>query len=400
MAKLSNNTAAAVVLQSAAGTFDTPTSSDYLNIANFRPQIDGVTVTNEEYTGSVVKNGPDVSGKRFSASFEILLRPPGGADVPAAHAYIPGRILQAAKMTELRTTTAIPAAAEVIAAGSTTTITLGAGATGTADLYKGLAVLLQDLGATAKAQMTAIRAYTAGKVATLVELLSGVPVGKYQIPKQLSYLASIAAADPSLLSMQFWFGGDRWDVRDIIVSGLRFEVPTTTSTQAQYPKIMVSIEGTIDDTATEAAPAITPAGAVPLFRDGDLWVANKAVGATTFTVDLGIRGERPPNPNEVTGDEAPQIVESTRSASMTRQRYTKSVFDVMALADAQAQHCLFAQWGSAAGLMVQIVVPDFRFDQQNPDLGGAFVNEQGNLYIDAYDRSVVVNFSYPGAALS
>lgn len=399
MAQISNNTAMAVVIQTAEGTFDDP-GTDYLNISNLRLQVAGVTVTNDEYTGSVVKNGPEVSGKRFTATFNAYLRPPGGADVPAADAFILGRILQAAKMTELRTTTAIPAVAEAIAAGTTTTITLGAGATGTADLYKGLAVLLQDLGATAKAQMTSIRAYTAGKVATLPETLGGVPTGKYQIPKQLSYLASIAAADPDFLSTQFWFGGDRWDVRDCRVTGLRFVIPTTTSTQAQFPMIEVTVDGTIDATAVEACPAITPAGTVPLFRDGDQWLANVQVGGSSFTVDMGLTAERPPNPNEATGDDAPQITGSTRQLSMTRQKYVKTTFDTMALADAQAQHAFFAQWGSTAGQMVQIIIPDARFDFQNPDLGGSFAMESGNLYIDAYDRAICVNFAYPGAALS
>lgn len=400
MAQKSNETAMAVVLQAVAGTFDEPTASDYLLISNLRVQVSGVTLSNEEYTGSVVKNGPDVSGKRVTATFDAYIRPPAGADVPATDAFVLGRILQAAKMTEVRTTTAIPASAEAVAAGTNTSVTLSTGATGTADLYKGLALQLQDAGSSIKDQLTAIRAYTAGKVATLIEVLGSGPTANYQIPKQLSYLASIASADPDLMSQQWWLGGDRWDMRDVRVTGLRVPVPTTTSAQAQYPKLEISVEATIETIEAEAAPAITPGGAIPLFRSGKQWLAGKAVGGSNFTIDMGISAERPPNPNEDTGDEAPEIVEAVRSMSMSRLKYAKDVFDTMALADAQAQHGFFAQWGATAGQIVQIVVPDARFDYQNPNLGSTFVMEEGNLYIDAFDRAICFNFPYPAGVLS
>ena len=80
---------------------------------------------------------------------------------------------------------------------------------------------------------------------------------------------------------------------------------------------------------------------------------------------------------------------------MTRQKYLKATLDTLALADAQANHPFFAQWGSSAWNMVQIVVPDFRFDYQNPDLGGNLIMENGRLVIDALSRGICINF--PGA---
>lgn len=400
MAFSTETTAFALVIQSALDTFDEPTTPDDLQpISNLRPTIDGITIENDEYTGSVIKNAAGVAGKRVGFQFNIKLRPPGGADVPSANAFLLGRILQAAKFTELRTTTAVPASAEAVSSGSTTGATLGAGATDTADLYKGLAIQLVALGSTLKAQTTAIRAYASGKVMTLVELLGGSLTGNYQIPKQLSYVRSVDSSEPEVLSMQFWFGGDRFDIVNGKVTGLRLVIPTSTKDQAAYPELEVTVEGDIDDYETEAAPSIPSFGAVPFFKNGKLWVAQKAVGAANFTLDCGITSESPPNPNKVDGSDAAVMVSSTQSISMTRQRYAKDVFDTLSMADAQANHAMLAQWGTTSGGMVQIVVPDFRFDYQSPDLGGNFVNEQGDLYIDALDRGVCINFPY-GAVIS
>jgi hypothetical protein len=160
----SNNTAVALAIQAAAGTFTTPSQpTDLMPVSQFRWNITSVNLANDEYTGAPIKNAAQVAGKRVAWSYNVKLRPPGGATIPAANAFLLGRILQAAKYTELRTTTAIPAAAEAGTAGTTNSLTLGAGATGTADLYKGMAIQLNGQGTTLKDELTAIRSYTAAK---------------------------------------------------------------------------------------------------------------------------------------------------------------------------------------------------------------------------------------------
>lgn len=394
MAIKSENTALALVIQPTIDTFVTPTQpADLLAISALRPSIQGITIDTDEYTGSVIKNAPSVAGKRFSMSFNVKLRPPGGT-IPAANAFLLGRLLQAAKMAEVRTTTAIPASPEAVSAGSTSGATLGVGATGTADLYKGMAIQLRSPGVGLKLQTTAIRSYTAAKVMGLIELLGSTLTGNYQIPPQLSYVRAVDADEPPMLSMQAWFGGDRFDLVNGRVTALQFVIPVSTKTQAAYPEVQITVEADILTTAAQVSPATPVLGAVPFFKDGKMWMAQRQVGASTFTLDLGITGEAPPNPNKVDGSDPSEMVGSVATLSMTRQRYDKSILDTLALADAQANHGFLAQWGSTSGNMVQIVIPDFRFDYQNPDMGGAFVNEQGNLYIDALSKGVCINFPY------
>lgn len=396
MALKANKTAVAIKLQSAEGTFDAPNSTtDLYPCSNLNLNIQGVTVQNNEYTGSVNLNGDEVAGKNVTLSFNVNMRPPGGSDVPAADEYVPGRLLQGAKFTELRTTTAIPASPEAVAGTPTgNSLTLGTAAAATADLYKGMAILLSDNGATLAKQLSAIRSYTAAKLATLVETLSAAPAANYQIPKQLSYVRSIDESDPPFLSLKVWIGGKRFDLKDCTISGLRKVLPVSTREQAAIPQWEFTMTATINATADEATPSIPSLGPTPKWKDGDFSVANKYVGGSNLSIDLGLRVAFPPNPNGEDGSDAGQLVESRASLTMDRHAYLKADFDTLAMAEAQVQYPVFAQWGYTSGNIIQVVIPDARFNYQNIDLGGEFVTENGDMFIDVFARNVVINFPY------
>jgi hypothetical protein len=396
MAHSSNVTALAVVKQPVAGTFFAPTvPAALMPISNLRPQIQSQTIDNDEYTGSFALNAAQVSGKTVTMSFNIKVRPPSGNAVPAADAYLPGLILQAAKFTEVRNTAAIPAAPEAVVAGAgttTTSATLGAGAAATLDLYKGFPIELSDNGTTVAKRMSAITGYTAGKVATLAETLALAPAANYQIPRFLGYYRSIDSSAPPLLSLRGWYGGNRYDMRDVAVTGLRLVVPTSTSDGAAWPEFEVTISCIIADYVAEAAPAVPVGGTTPFARDGDQHLNRFRIGARSFSLDLGITSERPPNLNEADGSEASQLISTRASATLERQHYAKSVFDTLALADAQTQVPFWTQYGTGLGGIVGIVIPACRLSHPSTDLGGTFVNESGDLLIDAFDRGVGIYF--------
>ncbi len=396
MALKSNNTAVAVAIQSAVDAFTEPTKpTDILPVSNLSLSIEGVPLANDEYTGSVFKNGDEITGKRVTIGYTVKLRPPGGSSIPDANAFLLGRLLQAAKFTELRTTSAIPASAEAVSSGSTTGATLGAGAAATADLYKGLAIILSGMGTDYKTRMSAIRSYTAAKVAVFMETFGGSVTGNYQIPPQLGYLRDVSSADPIILSQEVWLDGHRFDLMNCRITGLTIPVPTSTKDQPAYPEVQVTMDAVIAAHEDEATPVVPSRGTIPVFKDGVCSLAGVLVGSQTFTVDLGLQTENPPNPNKVDGNDAAELVGGVASVQMTRQKYRKATLDTLTLADGQAQHPFFAQWGQSAWNMVQIVVPDFRFDYQNPDLGGNIIMENGRLVIDALSRGVCINF--PGA---
>lgn len=394
MALKSNNTAVAIAIQPVENTFTTPSQpADLMPVSNLRLDFATVGIANDEYTGSPFKNADAVAGKKVTLSYNVKLRPPGGT-IPAANAFLLGRILQAAKFTEVRTTAAIPAAAEAVTAGTTSSATLGAGAAATADIYKSMGIQLVGMGTSYKERMSAIRSYTAAKVASFVETFASSVTGNYQIPPQLSYLRDISASDPIMLSHQVWIDGHRFDLMNARISSLQIVVPTSTKDQAAYPELSVSYDVTISAHSAQATPSVPFGGVVPTYKDGDGWLANTRVGLSSFTLDLGIQIENPPNPNRPDGTDVAEIIGGTAQVQMVRQKYLPSVIDTLALADAQTNHAFFAQWGNGAASMVQIVVPDGRLDYQSPDLGGGMVMENGNLLIDALSRGIAINFPY------
>lgn len=396
MALLATKTAVAIAVQSAAGTYNAPTNSDLYPVANCSVDLSGVTVANPEYTGSVHRQGDAVTNKTASVKFDVMLRPPGGASPPSAGAFIPGRILRAAKFTENVVSAAIPASPEAIGGSATTSqVTLGTSAAATADLYKGLALLLSDNagGARPKA-MTAIRSYSAGKVAVLPEVLGAAPAANYQIPKQLAYQRDITNTDPPLLSLKVWIDGHRYDFFDLTVSSLKFLAPVSTREGAEYPRIEVTLAGDLYADADEATPTVPALGAVPFFKDGDLWVANTAVGGSSLTIDMGMKSAYPPNPNRASGNDSAQLVEVRPSLSLTLNHNLKATLDAIALADAQAYHAVWAQWGYTAGNMVSLFVTDARFNYRSPSLGGDIVTDDGDMFIDVAASNINLVFPY------
>lgn len=391
-----NKTALAIAQQPIVDTFVQPSATtEVMPISNINLNIQGVTVANEEYTGSVHKNGDEVIGKNVTLSFNVYIRPPAGGAVPAANAYLPGRLLQAVKFTENRVSTAIPAAPEAIGAGPTTTsVTLGASAAATAGLYKGLLVSLASIGATYAQRLTAIRAYTSGKVATLIETLTGAPSGNYQIVPQLAYQRSLTENEPDPLSLSVWLDGLRFDLINMKISGFRINLPVSQRSQGSNPMYEVTATGTIYATADESTPVVPALGAVPKFRDGDLWIAGKAVGGSSIIIDLGLRTAAPPNPNKPDGSDAEELVETKTTVTADLQKYRKAQFDTMALADGQAQHGIFAQYGYGPGTTVSVNVPDARFNYRSPNVGQDHVTEAGDLMVDAFDRNLTITFPF------
>lgn len=389
MADLSTASVLGIKVETVAGTYEAPTTSDLITVADLRPNIAGLTSDVREFTGSIHRPGAKVGGSTFEATGRFLLRGPGGASVPAAGAFVPGRLLRAAGFAETIISAAI--GPEAVSGGTTTAATLGAGATGTADLYTCLAIMLDALGAQQNG-LTMIKDYTAGKVASFAETHSGAITGDYTIPEQLAYV--LTSATPPTLSASLWMGNKRYNGVGCAVSNLRIAAPTFTRNQTEYPSIEFTITGDLEGDADEAAPTPDTTIAVPPFKDGKLWIANTKLGGSSFGIDLGAEVDYAPNPNKVTGNDSAQLVGTTRSANVNLNQVAKTVFDFLAMADAQAYHSLMALWGLASGNRVGLIVPEARCNYGSPDNSGNFVTIGQDWFIDIADKSVGIVFPF------
>ncbi|MGN6290388.1 MAG: hypothetical protein ACTHNA_14130 [Sphingopyxis terrae] len=386
------NTALAVIAQSVRGTFVDP-AANLMPCSNMQLNISSVTVANPEYTGSVDQNGDEVVGKQATISFDINLRAPGGSDVPSAGAFLPGIILKNAKMTEVITSTAIPASPEALSSGSTTGFTGGSGMTGTKDLYKGMLVRFPTLNAGLPG-ISAIRTNSAAKVVELCETFAASLSDDYQIPKQLAYVNDISSTDPVPLSLKAWLGGKRYDLVDCQVTSLAVSVQTSTTRQGSIPILRVTLSAIINATADEATPAIPALGPTPKYRDGKQFISKKAVGGSGFELNFGIQTDAAPNPNMASGDEGDEITSKQITLTPNLLSYLKADFDTLAMADAQAYHSFFALWGSGPGQIVAVVVPDARFSHAGDDLGGTHVTQSPQMWVDVMSKSASIVFPY------
>lgn len=390
MVDRSNASAFAVAKEITSGTFVAPTSANVIQIADIKCQIDGITVDINEYTGSIHKVGPTVLGKSLTVSGKLYLRGPGGTSTPAADAWLPGLILQAGGLAETVTSAAIPVSPEAVASGTTTTATLGASATGTLDLYKGMMIkFATGLSGSGNKLYTMIRAYTAAKIATLAETAGGPISGNYQLPKQLSYRTSTSSTIPTL-STSVWMGNYRIDGVGMAISALKFVMPTTGRNASEPPYFEFTLTGDVQQDADETCPVVTAGLAIPPYRDGKLWVGNTQMGGTSFDVDFNATVAYPPNPNNASGNETALLTGTTRKVSLNLNQYSKATKDFLALADAQAYHAVQALWGSATGNMFGFIVTDARFNYRSPDNSAEYVTSTGEMFVDDANKTVAL----------
>jgi hypothetical protein len=396
MAFITNAAALAVVVQSAVDVPATVNTSDALTCYDIRPGGQNFTLANPEYTGTVDRAGDSVVGRDRSVSFNVLLKGPGGASPPAADAYILGRILRAARFAEVVQATPL-IASTALGVGSTTSMAvLNAGASAVDDFYNGFPLILSSTGAGVKG-ITMIRDYVgSSKNALLMETFASAPTGNFSIPAFLGYRYN-ASAPELYLSVDWWLDKKRYKMVNGTISSLTFNFPATNRGDTANCFISVTITGDVHPTTPEldeTAPVVAISGGAVPFRDGDFWISNKKVCGSSMTVDMGIRSGNAPCPNNLSGGEATQILETRRTASFNINEVLLSVQDYNALATAQGYHGAWAQFGSVTGRTISFGITDGRLGFSEADPSGDFVTRNLEMYVDAAEKTLSLMFPY------
>lgn len=395
MVDLTANSALAIKAQSAPDTYATPTSADAIPVANLSWRPTPIQSDNPEYTGSIHRPGPIVLGASYDVTATLLLRGPGGADVPAADAFIIGRVLRSLGFTEQRITSPVPAAPEAVSAGSTTGATLGAGAVGTLDLYKALLIQLAHLGTIGQpASFAMIRSYSAAKAALFAQTAGTSYTGNYQIPKQVAYTLA-STGTPPVLSLSLWQGSRRYNFVDMAPSSARLIFPTSSREGGNdYPRIEVTFSGSLHSDVEEASPTVSASLALPPFKGGKQHINGLAMGGSSISLDLGVRVGFPPNPNKTSGSDPAQLVETRRTLSLSLNQVAKSFQDLLALAAAQAEHSIQLLYGLASGNYVGFVATHARLNFPATESGGNFFTTTGDAYVDGAEKTIGLVFPY------
>jgi hypothetical protein len=180
----------------------TPTNADWL-AADCEIDFDPVVVENPELTGSLDRSPGIVGGLRPRIRLRIPLRGSG----TAATAPEWGRLLRCSTMAEGITAAAI-GAPTAATAGTTTTLTLATPFAATAQLYRGMPLLISG----DRTLTTGITDYTAARVATLGETMAtaGTVTTLGQIPPHVLYSPNSDEAVYRTATLYFYADGLRW----------------------------------------------------------------------------------------------------------------------------------------------------------------------------------------------
>lgn len=396
MAQLSVQSAIGITKETTSGTYVAPVLADLILAQDLSVNIGNIEADIREYTGSIHRPGPSFVGETFEVTAKFNLRGPGGSSPPAANAFVLGRVLQSLGFTESITSTAIPASAEAVGAGgSTTTVTLGASASTTLDLYRGMMIHLALLGANTGPGLEMIRSYSTSKLATIGgKHTASITSGNYQLPKQLAYILS--AATPPTLSASVWIGDRRFNGAGLAPSSAVLNIPTGSRDQtSDMPSLEVTLSGNVESVADQS-PIGYPSGlAIPPFKNGKMYVANTKIGGASLRVDFGAQVAYAPDPNQASGNETAQLTETSRSVALDLNQVASSTLDLRALALAQSYHPIEALWGlTSTGNYMGFIATDCRFQSPTPGDRGGIANISGNAYVDAVDKTMALVFPF------
>ena len=385
---ISRRKAMAYANQVTPGTAIALTSADCIDVSSVSFTPNSQTTQDPRYSGTIHRPGDQLRGVNYDVTFEWLIHGYSGA-IPAAGAFLPGRVLIGLGFTEQRIATAI--GPEAYTAGGTTGLTLGTTAVGTAGLYKGAAISLTGIGA-APLGLAMIRDYTAGKIATLARDRALAATGSYSIPPQLAYVLS-SVAPVAGASITLWEDGHRMNFRDMVPTSGRIELVTASREGGDnFCKISATFSGTLYSEADEACPTVPITIPIPSFRDGQHDVALKQIGGSSVTIDLGVRSAYPPNPNQLDGSDPGVLVETRRTVSYELNKVQRSVVDFNALALAQTNHPFQALWGLSSGNYMGVLIDNQRFNYRSSAEGQDFITTSGDAWIDGVDKAIALTF--------
>ena len=268
----------------------TPVTADWL-AADCEIDFDPVTVENSELTGSLDRSPAIVGGLRPRLRLRVPLRGSGTPATPPEW----GRLLRCCTMQEGITNAAIggPTAA---ASGTTTNLTLATPFAATAQLYRGMPLLLSG----DRSLVTGIIDYTAARIASLGETMAtpGAVATLAQIPANVLYSPTSDEAVYRTATLYFYADGLRWRFTGAVGSW-SLELST-----GGIGFLVFDLRAQMLDKSAAALPTgwnnlIRPTP--PRFVNGRCQLNQQLARARRLTLDAGVNVILPDNPEAAEG---------------------------------------------------------------------------------------------------
>ncbi|MBI1243763.1 MAG: hypothetical protein GC202_02065 [Alphaproteobacteria bacterium] len=342
-------------IQTVPGTAESlSASADAVKIEDFDAVPDVNLVDTNEVSGSIDKSAPLVAGMKAKITFSVLLKGSGtGATPPEA-----GKLLRACSFEEVITATAVPASAEACAAGTTISATLAAGASATAQAYRGMPITIS--GAVTDANGTyLISDYSAGKVATLAALAGDAidNTSDYQIPVNVLYRPTSDESVMKILTLGAYRDGKRQlftDVRGTV----SFSIEAGGIGRASFE--MMGLFAGEADVALPSSP-VYQTTLPPIWKAGRFLIDRARAAVAQFSFAANASPVMPGDPNEAEGFGAPIITERDMGGDMDPLDELVATNDTMTDFRSGTQKILLAQMGSSAGNRIAITIPSAQY---------------------------------------
>lgn len=387
--------AVAIAIQTVAGVFTVPAApADLVPVAPPTNSEEIISTEDPTATGSVHTAPRIYLGKTATISAQAPMRGPGGTEPPAANAWPLGRVLQAAGFAEVINDVAIDGA---LAAGSTTSsLALAAAASAVDDFYVGFPIQSADIGVGAVKGTTLIQDYNGTtKMADIGETLGSAPAAAadYTIPPALVYQLGTLTQAPPLLSVSVWRDKKRYDYRDCRVSQLTFDMPVSNEQNQVFPSIEFTLRGLVEAIEDDVSPSLTAEQLTNIapYRNGKFSLDRVALGHQSTRFQLGADVAGASNAHAATGQDAYEIMSTTRTLDMDLNQMNVTDFDIETRVENQTEVSQMSLWGMGPGNRFGFMAPGLVLDPlNNPGDRNGFVNLTGNAAFTKVDKSATL----------
>uniref|UniRef100_UPI0035C9B190 hypothetical protein n=1 Tax=uncultured Sphingomonas sp. TaxID=158754 RepID=UPI0035C9B190 len=315
-----------------------------------------------EATGSFAASAPMVMGQPFSFTFKARIRGAGPATVYTSTVKPPLHPLLSACGLLGQFTPAVASAA--LTAGTTSTATLGTGFGATAQLYRGLPLILT--GAPAANRMSLITDYTAGRVATLADLFGSAlsATNSAAIPAAWSYSPTTPYDSASRIAMHPC-GTAGWYEDGVLhqVTDVRGSVDFDGKSSAPGFGTF-TLKGIYAGPVDAALPlnAVYSAVSAPMLVQGTsgqpaFQINRRGLPISTWSVKMGATLEDVEDPNTSYGYAASQLADRSVVLECDPLRTQVAVRNVLADIGNYSQYPAGLQFGYTSGNRWSLLLP-------------------------------------------
>ncbi|MCM8738287.1 hypothetical protein M5E06_29605 [Azospirillum sp. A1-3] len=366
MALRTRNAALLAKIETTEGTDANPAAStDAVLVENPQISFNPNTVQTNEVTGSLDGRGPITGGMTVQITCDVLLKGSGVPGTPPEW----GDLMKAAGWAEVITAAAVPAAAEAATAGTTTSLTLSAGASGTAQTYRGMPLLLT--GNPAGGATSFIADYTAGKVATLTDLFGTAlsAATNYQVPVNVLYKP--ASTNIPSLTLYLYMDGLLYKV-----VGARANA-TLKLQSGNIGRISFTLTGMFAGKVDANVPTglVYDATRPPVWKGGKALVNRVVSAMSSMSIEFGNQMTNPDNPNAAEGFDPSIITSRNMTGSCDPLETLVATRDSMAALRAGTQQIIHACYGITAGNRIGVTMPAAFYTNLQPgDRNGLMTN--------------------------